>query len=117
MLLLAAGHFGTIPQWLTIVTLVGLAWFLRGGQMGPANSWLREANTTLREETEALRQRLAEERKANAILSTKTDLEPLQVALVQEIKEHARQTEQEHKAMLVGLNLIAQRLGPEPNGD
>lgn len=112
-LLAHSGFLGTLPGWLAVGGVVALAIALRGGQLGPAVGYLREANEALTRERGELRDKLSEERKENAALRVKTDLEPLQVALVHAIEQHEESSAKRDEHVLAVLDLIADRLGPE----
>jgi hypothetical protein len=114
---LAAAWIGTLPGWLTLLGLVGLALALRGGQLGPALGYLRDANRTLADENKALTAQIAVLVAENAKLHGRTDLAPLQAALLQQMKHHEDRAAERHTATLVVLDLIAAHLGPDlPNG-
>lgn len=104
---------GTIPGWLTLGALVGLAFLLRGGQLGPAIGYLREANRTLADENKTLTARIADLVTVNAKLHARTDLEPLQTALLEQMRTHEDRAQERHERTLVVLDLIAARLGPD----
>jgi hypothetical protein len=112
---LAASWFGTLPGWLTLLGLVGLALALRGGQLGPALGYLRDANRTLAEENKSLTAQLGAMVAENAKLHSRTDLAPLQTALLQQMKHHEERAQERHTATLVVLDLIATHLGPDVN--
>lgn len=104
---------GTIPGWLTLGALIGLAFLLRGGQLGPAIGYLREANHTLADENKSLTEQVAVLVTQNAKLHARTDLAPLQAALLKQMQTHEERAQERHTATLVVLDLIAGRLGPE----
>jgi hypothetical protein len=103
-------HLGTIPQWLTVAALILLAWSLRGGQLGPANDWLRTANKTLREEANELRQRLNSSEAEVVALRATRDLEPMAAAIAAEIERHEQASAKRDSELLRALSAIADRL-------
>lgn len=111
--MLAASWLGTIPGWLTLGALVGLAFLLRGGQLGPAIGYLREANSTLTDENKALAAKVVTLTAENVELKSRPDLVSLQTALLAQMKAHEDRAQERHTASLVVLDLIAARLGPD----
>lgn len=121
--MLAVSAIGSLPQWLTVVLLLAGGYLVTRGAAGPALEIERNANTTLRERNTELERQLADRTKEVAALVVKTDLAPLQQALVErlevlghEVMEHDRQAAERFRKMCDLLDLIAERLGPEPNG-
>lgn len=111
MVIFAAQWYGTLPMWLTFAGVLGLAWTLKGGQIGPAVGYLREANTTLEQENRELTERLKERDREILALRSRTDLEPMQQALLNSMHTHeARAAERFDKTCII-LDLIAERLG------
>jgi len=110
---LALNALGTLPQWLTLAGLIGLGVALRGGQIGPALGYLRDANATLERENVELKKQLAEQVATNAALKARTDLEPLQSALIAQIASHEERAQGRFDRTCTLLDLVAQRLGPE----
>jgi hypothetical protein len=114
VLAVTASIFGTLPQWLTLVGIIGLALALRGGQIGPALSYLRDANSTLETENRELKLQLAEQVAIVASLRARTDLEPMQAALLAQLGGHEDRAQGRFEKTCVLLDLIAERLGAEP---
>lgn len=104
---------GTIPQWLILAGIVGLAFTVRGGQIGPALGYLRDANATLERENVELKKQLADRTAEVAALRARTDLEPLQAALIARMDGHEKRAEGRFDKTCRVLDLIAARLGPE----
>jgi len=115
MTYLASAIFGTLPNWLTFIAVVGAALALRGGQLGPAVGYLRDANQTLTEEVTTLTAELRERDRMILELHNKTDLEPMQAALIASMQTHEERAAARHVSMLAIMDLIAARLGP--NGE
>lgn len=108
---------------LTLVAAIGLGFALWKGQAGPALSYLREANEALVKKSEAADERaesletklrLVEE--ANTLLEARTSFEPMVAAVVLQFESHESRAHERHLATLRILDLIAARLGPDPNG-
>jgi len=120
MMLAAIPWLGTIPGWLTLAALVALALALRGGQIGPAIGYLRDANSALSEQNRQLSERLEALVAENASLHATRDLQPL-LELVADHEQRADQRDENHElrasernaAILNVLGLIADRLGAD----
>lgn len=134
-MLLAASLIGTVPQWLTVLALVVGAYTISRGSAGPALEIERRANETLRERNAELEKQLADRVKEVAALQARTDLEPIQASLMQQLNAHEARAVQHWQAMnealanhearaherhlkeCVIMDMIAERLGPELNGE
>jgi hypothetical protein len=112
--LIAVNWFGTLPAWLTFLAVVAAGIALRGGQLGPAIGYLREANATLETENRELKKQLAESVALVATLKARTDLQPLQEAILEQTAGHERRAQGRFEKTIVLLDLIAQRLGRDP---
>jgi hypothetical protein len=115
--LFLAVNLGTLPQWLTIFIILGLAGAVRSGQLGPALGYLRDANATLTQENTELKKQLAEQVALVVSLRARTDLKPLETALLAQLTGHERRAEARFEKTCAILDLIADRLGPEPDAD
>jgi hypothetical protein len=109
--LLAVAWFGTLPAWLTFVAVVAAAFALRGGQLGPAVGYLREANKALEQENLALKAQLRDRSLALTELQARTDLAPLQAAMLDAMTSHEARAQERFERALVILSLIAEQLG------
>lgn len=112
MSLLAVQWLGTLPGWLTFLGLVAVGGLLLRGSMGPALGYYREANDALNKRNGELSELLVKERKANAALQAKTDIEPMQHAILKSMEFHESRATERHDKSMVILALIADRLGP-----
>jgi hypothetical protein len=123
-MLAAIPLLGTVPGWLTFAAVIVLAYLLRGGQLGPAISYLRETNRTLSEQNRQLTEQLAGVVAENAKLHATRDLAPL-LELVADHEAraatrdagHEQRASERNEAILTVLALIADRLGPDNGGD
>jgi hypothetical protein len=115
MPLLAA--LGTLTEWLGIaITIVGTALLvavLRGGQLGPAIGYLREANAVLEQEVETLKVTVKEQAKEIATLRATRDLAPIARRVLDELHGHETRADARFKQTTLILDLIAERLGPD----
>lgn len=98
-------------MWLTFLAIVGAALALRGGQLGPAVGYLREANKTLEQENVALRAQLRERDRQLIESQAKTDLAPMQAALLTAMHSHEERASGRFDKTCTILDLIAERLG------
>lgn len=98
-------------MWLTFLAIIGAAAALRGGQLGPAVGYLRDANASLVQENTALKAQLRERDVAVAALQAKTDLAPLQTAVLAQMSGHEHRAQERFEKTCIILELIAERLG------
>lgn len=98
-------------MWLTFCGVLGLAWTMKGGQIGPAVGYLREANTALEQENRELAERLKERDREILALRSRTDLEPMQQALLNSMHAHEGRAQERFEKTCVILDLVAERLG------
>lgn len=91
--------------------MVGAALALRGGQLGPAVGYLRDANKTLTEENAVLQTALRDRDRIILELHSKTDLEPMQAALLTAMHMHEDRAAERFTKTCIILDLIAERLG------
>lgn len=126
---------GTIPGWLTLVGLLTLGWIMYRGQAGPAVAYLQTANTVLEKEVEELKRKVKLLEEANAELRAKTDISVAIKPVIDWTIAHEHADEHRHQevvsafqplilelerhtsSVLNVLELIAARLGPEPNNE
>lgn len=134
-------QIGTLAGWLTLVSIVAIAVVLWRGKAGEAVGILRDANEVLADRVKELEAKVSSNELTITELRAKTDvtmaLQPLiewagshegaderrhvQVAdsfkvVTGAIARHEDRADERHKASLAVLDLIAARLGPEPNG-
>jgi hypothetical protein len=115
--LIAAGWVGTLPGWLTLGTLLALGVLLRGGQLGPALGYLREANATLTDENRALHKKVVELEAEKVRLTARTDLAPMQTLMLEQARSNEERAQARFERTVTILDLIAERMGADPNGD
>lgn len=137
--MLAQSVAGTIPSWVLVALALFVAWRVSRGGAGSAVSELSEAGRVLEK-------RLAEERAAKEALGAevrdlrvelgevrgRTDFATALGAALAPVLEwtagHERRAQERHEKMMETsttntsrvvaiLELVAERLGPEPNGD
>lgn len=113
---LAQVWIGTLPGWLTLAGVVVLVVLLRGGQVGPALGYLREANATLHDENRQLNAKVRELETTNATLRARPDLTAIDARLLEQSAAHEVRAQQRFERTCQILDLIAERLGPDTNG-
>lgn len=122
---LAAIQWGTLPGWLTLAALVGAAfWLPRRGGSGPAIESLEANNRVLEKRVHELEQQGKVDAGIIAELRGRTDVTLALAPIVEWSTAHEVRAQQRHEAMLRGqdgtlkvLDLIAHRLGDDPNGN
>lgn len=131
----SAISWGAIGQWFAVLVLVLIAWRVTRGGAGSAVSELSKANEVLTQRVHDLGAEVRDLRVENATLKERTDVALALVPAVREIvstitasieahearglaalEQHERRAERRGTAGLNVLKLIADRLGPEPNG-
>ena len=137
-MLLGVDFLGTVPGWLTLgVLVVTLLTLRRGGvpgavgELSDANRALNDALKREREKGEQLGGEVRDLRVQLAELSGRTDFAAALAAALVPILEwtagHEKRAQERHDASMTAmqsntdavlgvLELVAQRLGPEPNG-
>jgi uncharacterized protein YigA (DUF484 family) len=111
--LAALPWIGTLPGWLTLGGIAVLVFLLRGGQVGPALGYLREANAVLEKEVETLKTTAKEQTKEIERLRATREIEPLAKAIVDEVRNHDQRAQERFEQTTSILRLIADRLGPD----
>lgn len=111
--MLAAVEWSTVQPWIPIVAAVVAVWYLGRHGGGTALSNMEQANRILERTQRALEERVALLEKENAELRGRTDVA---IAIERSMAAHEVRAQARHEATAVILSLIAQRLGPDPNG-
>ena len=113
----ATTALGTLPSWILVAIALAAGWRLTRGGAGSAVSELSEANKVLADRLQETRDKMGAEirdlRVENARLRGRTDVA---LAINEGGTGHERRAQERHDATLVVLDLIAHRLGPDPNG-
>jgi hypothetical protein len=126
LLLIAGIHdwIGTLPGWLTLITLVGAAWLFQRGGGSTAISSLEAANRVLERELEKLKTSDRLKDKELSELRGRTDVALAIAPIVAWTEQHEARAQDRHDqaerraderqvATLNVLDLIADRLGPD----
>jgi hypothetical protein len=128
LLELVAMQPGTAAGWLTFAAVAALVVMLFRGGIPGAVGEMRAANEVLTKRLHNLNDEKRDLEKQVAILEGRTDvavaLEPLARSIEAHdermaswAREHDRRADERHAAILGVLELIAQRLGREPDAD
>jgi hypothetical protein len=117
---MTAVDFGSLPGWITLaVLLAAFIVFLRGGG-GVALSHLRDANEELTKTIARQDAKLREAEREISELRGRTDVSIAIATAIGPIVEwssaHESRAQDRHDKTMVVLELIASRLGPDPNG-
>lgn len=112
--------FGSLPGWITLAVLVaGFYVFVRGGG-GVALGHLKDANEILTQTISEQDTKLREAEREISELRGRTDVSIAIAAAMGPIVEwsssHEMRAQERHEKTMVVLDLIANRLGPDPNG-
>jgi len=109
--------FGTLPGWLTLLTLVVVGYLLVRGGSGTAVTGLQDTNRELVRQIGALKDENTELRARVRALEAKTDVSEALVPVVKALKDHETRAAERHDGTLRILGLVAERLGPEPESE
>lgn len=113
---LLASYLGTLPSWLTLLTIAALGYvYLRGGS-GTAVSGLQDTNRELVRQIHELQNENTDLRERVRTLEAMTDVATALVPVVAALEAHETRAQQRHNGTLRVLDLVAAKLGPEPNG-
>jgi hypothetical protein len=108
---------GTIPGWLTLAILILGAWRITKGGAGTAVSELNTANEVLTRRVHELGDENKELRREVSELRGRTDVAVAIMPIIEWTMKHENRAQERHDSAMTILGLIADRLGPEPNGD
>jgi hypothetical protein len=118
--MVAATIWGTLPTWLILVVALFAAWRISNGGAGSAVSELTAANRALDKALHDARDKLGSEvselRSQNSELRGRTDVAIALTPVLDWTQWHEQRAAERHAAMMVILDLIAERLGPDTNG-
>lgn len=106
---------GTIPGWLTLATLLGAAWAFRRGGGGAAIQNLETANRVLERSGEQKDKQINELLRRVALLETKTDFAIAFKPIIDWTAAHEMRAEARHDKTMIVMDLIAKRMGAEPD--
>jgi hypothetical protein len=112
--------WGTLPNWILIAVALLAAWRLSRGGAGSAVSELDKSNDVLTRALADTRDKLGVEirdlRIENGELRGRTDVAIALTPVLEWTLSHETRAQERHTSMIVVLDLIAARLGPDPNG-
>lgn len=108
-------NWGTLSQIVLLVGVLALAWILFRGGVGTAVEGLQHTNQELQRQLTELKRKVDELTRENAELRGRTDIALAMQPVLDAMSHHERQAERRSAAMLDVLDLIATRLGKEPD--
>lgn len=114
--MLATAAWGMIPGWATLIALVAVGWIMVRGGTGTAVSGLQDANRELERQIKQRDGQLSALERVNAELRAEKDVSVAIVPVIEAMRAHEERAQDRHVKMIVVLELIAQRLGPD-NGN
>jgi hypothetical protein len=106
----------TLAAWLPLVAALGAFAYFRSHGGGGALQELERANKVLEGRLGELGRENRNLAQVVGALEQRTNLEPIAAAVVEQFVAHEKRAQQRHEGQLVVLELIAERLGPDPNG-
>jgi hypothetical protein len=114
-MLVAATLITQIEPWLIISAgLVGVAWINKRGQTGAALEYSQSANKLLHDQNSELKKERTKLIAEVVALRSKTDLSLAVIPLSEQLQAHETRAEDRHKKTVMVLDLIAERLGADP---
>jgi hypothetical protein len=113
----APNVWGTLPSWLALLGMIGLGVILLRGGVGTAVEGLQATNRELQRQISELQQKVDGLTKENAELRGRTDVALAIEPVIRAVRTHEEQAAKRSVAMLDVLDLIATRLGKEPDDD
>ena len=113
----ASSVWGTLPGWLTLLGMAALGWILLRGGVGTAVEGLQATNRELQRQISELQRKVEGLTKENAELRGRTDVALAIAPVIQAVTTHEREAAKRAVAMLDVLDMIATRLGKEPDDD
>ncbi len=114
--LVAAASWGTIPGWLTLVSLLAVGWMLIHGGAGQAVEGLQATNRELQRQIHVLQEQVRELTKENSELRGRTDITVALTPILEWPVNHEQRAQERHAGTLRVLDLIAAQFGKE-NGN
>jgi hypothetical protein len=105
---------GSLPAWLTVACLSAAAWvFWRGGG-GTAITSLQAANRVLEKRVQDLEEQSRRDNATIAELRGRTDVTMALAPILEWTVQHETRAQERHSKTLIVLELIAEKLGPDP---
>ena len=111
--LVAAASWGTIPGWLTLVSLLAVGFMLIRGGAGQAVEGLQATNRELQRQIHVLQEQVRELTKENSELRGRTDITVALTPILEWSVNHEQRAQERHAGTLRVLDLIAAQFGKE----
>jgi hypothetical protein len=112
-------NLGNVPAWVALALAAAAAWTLIRGKAGDAVGILQTANEVLAERVKELERETKVQAATIAELQARTDFTVALQPVVASLSEHEAQSAkrgERFERLLDVLEVVASRLGPEPNG-
>jgi len=113
----AGAVWGTLPGWLTLVSLLAVAVILVRGGAGTAVEGLQATNRELQRQIHELQSKVADLTNENAELRGRTDVAVVVAPVIEAVRAHEVSAAKRSDRTLTVLDLIAQRLGKDAEHD
>ncbi len=107
---------GTIPGWITLIGVGIVAWLLYRGGTGTAVGGLQDTNRELERQIRERDGKISALERINAELRATKDVSIAILPVIESMKGHEVRAQERHEGSMKVLALIAERLGPDPNG-
>ncbi len=114
---LAKIDLGVLPQWLIVFGLLVAAWIFWRGGGGTAIAGLQDVNRELERQIKERDGKIIVLERINTELSATRDVAIVILPVIEAMQSHEHRAQERHEGTLKVLNLIAEHLGPDPNGN
>lgn len=109
----ASGLLGTLPGWLTFIGAAAIGWILYRGGSPTAVSGLQDTNRELERQIKERDGKISAIERINAELRAQKDVAVAIAPVIEALQGHETRAQDRHEKMLLVLDLIAKRLGPD----
>lgn len=116
MIVASDALIGTLPGWITLVGVGVVAWLLYQGGSGTAVSGLTDTNQELERQIRERDGKISALERVNAELRATHDVSVAILPVIENMHGHEIRAQERHEGTMKVLALIAERLGPDPNG-
>jgi hypothetical protein len=104
---------GTLPGWLTLITLAGVGYVLLRGGSPQAIAGLRDINSELERQIKEKEGTIKTLERVNAELRAEKDVAVALIPVIEALRGHEARAQERHVGTLKVLDLIAHHLGPD----
>lgn len=114
--MIAALQIGSVSSWLTVAAVIGLAVVFSRGGTGTAVKGLTDTNGELERQIKERDGKISALERINAELRAQKDVGTAIEPVIAALHAHEERAQERAAKVLVVLDLIADRLGPDMNG-